>query len=89
MPTPAAQTGSVIGAFPARGTPAEVAAIARNAAEVVNRDPTSAKSPQVCRTTCPRLMSRAVWASVGCWSRIRGPENLANSTQIIDRHADA
>ena len=50
MPAPAAQTGSVIGAFPARGTPAEVAAIARNAAEVVNRDPTSAKSPQVCRT---------------------------------------
>ena len=84
------------GFFPARGAPAELIAIARKAAQTAGRDPAkleiTASLPDdlselgaLHRLGVTRVLVPAT-GGAGLPSRIRGPEDLANWRQVIERH---
>src|SRR5262249_5289999 len=87
------------GYFPARGAPAEMIAIARKAAEAAGRDPEKleitaslpddlAELDALRRLGVTRVLVPAT-GGAGLPARIRGPEDLAGWTQVIDRHRAA
>jgi probable F420-dependent oxidoreductase len=84
------------GYFPARGAPAEMIAIARAAAQAAGRDPgkleITASLPEnlediegMRRLGVTRVLVPAT-TGAGLPARIRGPEDLAGWTPIIERH---
>ena len=84
------------GFFPARGAPAELIAIAREAAKAAGRDPAkleiTASLPEdlaeldaLERMGVTRVLVPAT-SGAGLPSRIRGLEDLANWRQVIERH---
>lgn len=85
------------GFFPARGAPPELIAIARKAAEAAGRDPRKleitaslpddlAELDAMRRLGVTRVLVPAT-GGAGLDARIRGPEDLANWTEIIRRHS--
>jgi probable F420-dependent oxidoreductase len=87
------------GYFPARGAPADLIAIARKAAEAAGRDPdkleiTASMPDDVAELDALRRLgvSRVLVPAsggAGLASRIRGPEDLAGWTEVIERHRAA
>jgi len=84
------------GFFPARGAPAELIAIAREAAQAAGRDPAKleitaslpddlAELDALERMGVTRVLVPAT-SGAGLPSRIRGLEDLANWRQVIERH---
>jgi probable F420-dependent oxidoreductase len=84
------------GFFPARSAPAELIAIAREAAQAAGRDPAKleitaslpddlAELDALDRMGVTRVLVPAT-SGAGLPSRIRGPEDLANWRQVIERH---
>jgi probable F420-dependent oxidoreductase len=84
------------GFFPARGAPAQLIAIARKAAEAAGRDPDKleitaslpddlAELDALRRLGVTRVLVPAT-GGAGLDARIRGPEDLASWTQIIERY---
>jgi len=84
------------GFFPARGAPAELIAIAREAAKAAGRDPAKleitaslpddlAELDALERMGVTRVLVPAT-SGAGLPSRIRGLEDLANWRQVIERH---
>ena len=87
------------GFFPARGVPAPLIAIARNAAQAAGRDPAKleitvslpddlAELDELCRLGVTRVLVPAT-GGAGLPSRIRGPEDLAGWRQLIERYRTA
>jgi probable F420-dependent oxidoreductase len=87
------------GYFPARGAPADLIAVARKAAEAAGRDPakleiTASMPDDVAELDALRRLgvSRVLVPAsggAGLASRIRGPEDLASWTELIERHRAA
>ncbi|HZT47809.1 MAG TPA: LLM class F420-dependent oxidoreductase [Hyphomicrobiaceae bacterium] len=84
------------GYFPARGAPADLIAIARRAAEAAGRDPDKleitasmpddeAELAAMARAGVARVLVPAT-GGAGLPARIRGPEDLASWTPVIERH---
>jgi alkanesulfonate monooxygenase SsuD/methylene tetrahydromethanopterin reductase-like flavin-dependent oxidoreductase (luciferase family) len=84
------------GFFPARGASEKLIAVARKAAEAAGRDPAKleitaslpddlAELDALRRLGVTRMLVPAS-GGAGLQARIRGPEDLANWTQIIERY---
>ncbi len=84
------------GYFPARGAPADLIAVARKAAEAAGRDPDKleitasmpddeAELAAMARAGVARVLVPAT-GGAGLPARIRGPEDLASWTPVIERH---
>ena len=87
------------GYFPARGAPAELIAMARKAAAAAGRDPDKlevtvslpddlAELDALRRLGVTRVLVPAT-GGAGLQARIRGPQDLADWTQIIERYRPA